>query len=241
MNEEIADVLAGRRRWCVVTGDCLDILPTLPDGCVDAVVTDIPYGEVNRDGGGLRVLDKGAADATTFDHSWATRESARISTGSVYIWCGTEQVSDIRRTMVGLDMTTRLCVWEKSNPSPMNGEHFWLSSVEACVFGRHSRSHFGRFCESPVWRGPSCRESPHPTPKPFWLMRISVEASVPDDGVVLDFCCGGGSTGVAAIKTGRRFIGIEIDPAYADIARRRIAEADTHLFNTSNEGSMNNA
>ena len=44
MNPDIAAVLAGERQWCVVTGDCRDILPTLPDKSVDAVVTDPPYG-----------------------------------------------------------------------------------------------------------------------------------------------------------------------------------------------------
>ena len=48
--------------------------------------------------------------------------------------------------------------------------------------------------------------------------------------LVLDPFCGSGTTGVACIKTGRRFIGIEIDPVYADIARRRIREAEPVLF-----------
>jgi site-specific DNA-methyltransferase (adenine-specific) len=50
VNPDIAAVLAGERQWCVVTGDCRDILPTLPDKSVDAVVTDPPYGHNNNDG-----------------------------------------------------------------------------------------------------------------------------------------------------------------------------------------------
>ena len=59
--------------------------------------------------------------------------------------------------------------------------------------------------------------------KPLALMRWLVRLATPDDGVVLDPFCGSGSTGCAAALEGRRFLGIELDPAYAEIARARIA------------------
>jgi site-specific DNA-methyltransferase (adenine-specific) len=54
-----------------------------------------------------------------------------------------------------------------------------------------------------------------------WLVRLAC----PPGGVVLDPFCGSGSTGVACVQTGRRFVGIELDPAYHEIARRRIKAA----------------
>ena len=208
----------------LLCGDCLKLLPLLPDGCVDAVVVDIPYGEVNRASGGLRVLDKGCADVETFPVGWAALQACRLG-ASCYVWCGTEQVSEIRATWVGDGITTRMCGWEKSNPSPMNGEHLWLSSFECCVFGRHSGAYFGRHCSSPIWRGPTQRNQIHPTQKPVWLMSELVEASTPVGGSVLDFCLGSGTTGVACVKLDRRFIGIEIHRPYFDIAVRRIEKA----------------
>jgi hypothetical protein len=65
----------------------------------------------------------------------------------------------------------------------------------------------------------------HPTVKPVALMRWLVRLVTPAGGLVLDPFCGSGTTGVACVLEGRNFLGIEREPAYADIARRRIAEA----------------
>jgi DNA modification methylase len=71
--------------------------------------------------------------------------------------------------------------------------------------------------------------------KPQRVMKwcLSVLA-IDENAIVLDPYAGSGSTGVACVQTGRRFIGIEIDEGYATIARRRIAEAANHLFAGSN-------
>lgn len=208
--------------------DCLRVLPELEAGSVDAVVTDIPYGEVNRDSGGLRNLDKGAADVVTFSLAEIIEESSRLA-NSVYVFCGTEQVSDLRAGFVESGMTTRLCIWDKTNASPMNGERLWLSSIECCIFARKPLSYFGEHCAPCVWRGPTEREPVHPTQKPEWLIRRLVRASVPEHGRCLDFCMGSGTTGVACVRTGRRFIGIEKEPRYFEIGVKRIqAELTRH-------------
>lgn len=126
--------------------DCMKILPTLGNKSVDLVVTDIPYGEVNRKHGSLRKLDKGKADIVTFDLGMFVNELARVTKGSIYIFCGTEQVSDIRKILIQNKMSTRLCIWEKTNPSPMNGDKIWLSGIECCVFGRFPNATFNEHC-----------------------------------------------------------------------------------------------
>jgi len=202
-------------------GDCRTILPTLPK--VDAVITDIPYGEVNRPSAGLRNLDKGAADVETCDLSEVLQvlELGR----SVYVWCGTEQVSELRAGLVAAGYSTRLGVWEKSNPSPMNGQYLWLSALECCVYGKLAGAHFAEFCKAPLWRGPTAEKEDHPTPKPVWLMERQILASVKANGTVLDAFMGSGTTGVACMNLGRSFIGIEREPKYFDIACRRIEDA----------------
>lgn len=210
------------RLYC---GDCLEVLPTLEAGSVDAVVTDPPYNEVNRKTGGLRSIDKGAADSAPIDIPALASQFSRISCGSAYVWCGIEQVSEWRSEFVNAHMTTRQCVWEKTNPSPMNAQRLWLSSIELCVFARKPGATFNRFYESPVWRGPSKREADHPTPKPTWLMTEQIDASTQFDGTVLDPFMGSGTTGVACVKTGRKFVGVELDRGYFDIAVKRIEKA----------------
>ena len=112
--------------------DCLEGMKQIHDCSVELVLTDIPYGVVNRDSNGLRNFDKAAADVETFNISELTRLLCAKSKGSVYMFCGTEQVSEIRKTMVEQGLSTRLVIWEKTNPSPMNGEYLWLSGVECC-------------------------------------------------------------------------------------------------------------
>jgi site-specific DNA-methyltransferase (adenine-specific) len=209
-------------RATLYLGDCRDILPILPK--VDAVVTDPPYGEVNRASSGLRNLDKGAADVADFNLQELAKTLAKLGR-SVYVWCGTEQVSEFRRALVEQGFSTRACVWEKTNPSPMNGEYLWLSSIELCVFGKDAGAPFLERCASPVWRVPVERDQVHPTQKPVTLMMRQIAASAPANGTVCDPFMGSGTTGVAAVQMGRDFIGIEREPNYFDIACKRIEDA----------------
>ena len=202
--------------------DCMKILPTLGNKSVDLVVTDIPYNEVNRKHGSLRKLDKGKADIITFDLDMFVSELARVTKGSIYIFCGTEQVSDIRKILVQNKMSTRLCIWEKTNPSPMNGDKIWLSGIECCVFGRFPNATFNEHCKNTVFRYPCGRNKLHPTQKPLELIEKLVLASSNEGDTVLDPCMGSGTTGVACKKNNRKFIGIEMDREFYNIASHRI-------------------
>ena len=84
------------KTW-LMHGDCLERMKEIPDGSVDMVLTDIPYGEVNRANSGLRNLDKGLADIVNFDLSKLCEDLHRVCSGSIYVFCGIEQVSEIRR------------------------------------------------------------------------------------------------------------------------------------------------
>lgn len=119
-------------------GDCLQVMQDLIDKGVqvDMVLTDIPYGEVNRSTNGLRNLNKQKADIVTFDIVDLINKLFEICRGSFYVFCGIGQVSEIRSMMSNKGLSTRLCIWEKTNPSPMNGQNIWLSGVECCVYGK---------------------------------------------------------------------------------------------------------
>ncbi len=85
-----------RMKIDLMQGDCLELMKTIPDKSVHLLLTDIPYGKVNRETSGLRNFNKGKADIVNFDLSDFLREVVRIVSGSVYIFCGTEQVSALR-------------------------------------------------------------------------------------------------------------------------------------------------
>lgn len=157
--------------------NCFNIFKKLKDKSVDLVVTDIPYGEVNRTSNDLRKLDKGAADVVTFDLDAFVTECVRVCKGSIYIFCGIGQVSTIRAKLVQLKLSTRLCIWEKTNPSPMNGDKLWLSGIECCVYGKFPKATFNQHCKNSVFRFPCGRNKIHPTQKPLPLISYLIESS----------------------------------------------------------------
>lgn len=193
---------------------------------VDVTVTDIPYGEVNRKSNGLRNLDKKDADIVTFDLEHFIKEVCRVTKGSIYIFCGTEQVSTIRKCLRDQGASTRLCIWEKTNPSPMNGKTIWLSGIECCVFGKFKGATFKEHCKNTVFRYPTVRSKIHPTQKPTALLKYLIETSSNEGDIIFDPCMGSGSTGIAALESNRNFIGVEINPDYYDKAIARFCEYD---------------
>jgi len=195
-------------------GDCLERMADIPDGSVDCVATDIPYNEVNRKSSGLRNLDKGAADDSEFDLDRFIAESTRVCSGSFYVFCGIKQISRITELFNDAKLTTRLGVWHKTNPSPMNGTRLWLSGVEACVFARKANASFNEHCQSAVWSCSSQRGKIHPTQKPIDLFKRLIEASSNPNDLILDPFGGSGTTAIAAERTGRRWICIEREPSY---------------------------
>lgn len=205
----------------------MEVMRGLSDKSIDLCVTDIPYGVVNRVSGGLRNLDKQNADTSTFQLRGFLSALDRLVSGSIYIFCSTEQVSEIRTELIGYGFTTRLIIWEKTNPSPMNGQYIWLSGVECCVYGKRPGAVFNGHCENTVLRYPCGRNKIHPTQKPLALIEKLITTSSNTGDVVIDPCMGSGTTGVACRNLGRDFIGIEIDKEYFTKAKDRIENSNT--------------
>ena len=206
-------------------GDCLDLMEMLPTASVDMILCDLPYGEVSQKSSGLRLLDRGTADRCDIDLTAMVMQFDRLCTGSIYAFCGTEQISDLVRSFRKIGLTTRVGAWEKTNPSPMNGSRLWVSGLEFCVFARKAGATFNEHCKKALWQAPSGRSKIHPTQKPVSLMERLILASSNPGQVVMDNTMGSGTTGVAALKANRRFIGIERDECYFAIAQNRIEEA----------------
>lgn len=213
----------------VINKDCMAFFPSMADKSIDMVLTDIPYGVVNRPSSGIRNFDKKSADVLSFDMEVMVKELCRITKGSIYIFCSTEQVSDLRRLMVDNKMTTRLLIWNKTNPSPVNGQYLWLSSVECCVFGRFPKAVFNEHCKGGVLSFPSGRSKVHPTEKPVKLFEYIVETSSNKDDIVFDPFAGSGTTGVACKKLGRSFILVEKDKAYIPIINDKLLQTQVKL------------
>ena len=209
----------------IINGDCLEIMKNFPDKSVDMVLTDIPYGVVNRDSNGLRNLDKGKADEFEMSMVELLDELYRVSSGQIIIFCGKEQFSDIYSFFANKKGTVRPIVWNKTNPSPMNGQHIYLSGVEFAVwFKPRGRKVFNAFCKNTVFNFPNGSKKYHPTGKNLDLFTELIKDNSNENELILDPFMGGGTTGVACINTNRRFIGIELDDEYFNKAKERIEE-----------------
>lgn len=210
----------------IIQGDGMQLLRDLPDGSVDLLLTDIPYDAVNRVGG-LRKYDKGNADILTFDLTDFLHEASRVTRGTLYVFCSTEQAGHIRNT---LDSDTgwvfvRHCTWHKTNPSPVGGQFFWLSGNEQCVAAKKPGAFFDgtkEKCSSNIWQSPCGSSKRHPTEKPLGLFeRLVLASSIPGD-LIVDPFCGSGTTGVAGIKHLRNVICAELDPDFVRVANQRL-------------------
>jgi len=193
------------RLYC---GDCLEVLPTLAAGSVDAVVTDPPYG--------VSVAD--------WDKSIPTpdilQECRRASCGCV-LWFGAAR-PDAQAAVLALKPRRTYIWWNTFTRTNSDGAFWqWQPFYVWGPFEGMGRdviqmaANFGSDSKKPL----------HKCQKPLPLMKELVGCACEEDNTVLDPFMGSGTTGVACVKTGRKFIGIELDRGYFDIAVNRIKAA----------------
>jgi site-specific DNA-methyltransferase (adenine-specific) len=228
-------------------GDCREILPTL--GKVDAVVTDPPF-EAEAHTLQRRALGRGQADGRRDIVSAAlpfgpiqtkTRELvsaaiASLADGWILVFCQAEAVGDWRSALeAGGAKYRRAMVWIKPDGMPQfSGDRPGMgyeSIVAAWAGGGASKWNGGgrhgvfTIPKHDAGNGHGGGANPHPTTKPIRLMSELVALFTEPAATILDPFMGSGTTGVACVQLGRKFIGIEIEPKYFDIACRRIEEA----------------
>lgn len=203
--------------------DCMIGLKEMVDSSVDTILTDIPYNVVNRESNGLRKLDKDKADVMTVNLDDLLGEMYRVSKGQIIIFCGKEQFSEIFEYFTGKKGTTRMLVWEKTNPSPMNGQHIYLSGVEVAVwFKPRGRKVFNPHCKNTVFKHSNGSRKIHPTQKNVKLFEELILDNTNEGETVLDPFMGSGTTAIACTNTNRNYIGFELDKEYYEKAIERI-------------------
>lgn len=203
----------------------------LPNNYVDFTLTDIPYDEVNRKSNGLRNLDKDKADILTFNLYDFLDGVYRVTKNSICIFCSREQFSVIYNFFAQKKGTVRPIVWEKSNPSPMNGQHIYLSGVEFAVWFKKSGANvFNAHCKNTVFKYPCGRSKLHPTEKNHDLLKELILDNSNEGDIIFDPCLGSGTTAICCVELNRHYIGFELDPQYYDIACKRIAIETSTLF-----------
>ena len=221
-------------------GDCLDILPTLEAGSVDAVVTDPPYGigyassRTTRMDGAPRVFDA-AFGRDEYDDRWLPLVFAVCADAApMYLFTRWDVCHQWKAAIekAGFKVTQRL-VWDKKHWK-MGDLRYYGSQLEDVLFCRKGtpEMQYPKRCGnllsfSASWLPEG--QYNHPTQKPEALMRRFIEDSTQPGDTILDPFMGSGTTGVACVQTGRSFIGIELDAGYFEIARQRIEAAQREV------------
>jgi DNA modification methylase len=204
----------------------MEHMKNMEDGCVHLTLTDVPYGEVNRDSNGLRVLDKEQADVMTFKMNEFLNEVYRVTNGTIIIFCGKEQLSEIHKFFSDMQKkgkgTVRQLIWEKSNPSPMNGQYIYLSGIENAVWFKKRGGSFNAHCKNTVFKYPCGRSKLHPTEKNHDLLRELILDNSRENDIVFDPCSGSGSHLLVAKQNNRRFVGCELNEQWCEVARERL-------------------
>lgn len=204
--------------------DCMELMGGVEKDFVDLTLTDIPYDMVNRDSNGLRMLDKGVADVLTFDLETFLDELYRITKGSIIIFCGVNQVSDIYKFFADKQKhnkgTVRQLVWKKTNPSPMNGQHIYLSGIENAIWFKKRGGVFNAHCKNTVFEYPCGRSKLHPTEKNHGLLKELILDNSNVGDIVFDPCAGSGAHLLCAKELGRNYIGCELNKEYFDVANK---------------------
>jgi DNA modification methylase len=237
----------------LLQGDCLDILPQLPDKCADAIITDLPYGttacswdvvipfapmweQVKR-------LCKGAFVTT------ASQPFTAILIGSnlkwfkyEWVWDKVSQSGHLNAKKMPLKKHENVVVFSQNRhtynpqmyPTPKGSRGRYkvksCATKEGSVYGKAlAMGHEGRALAYPksiiTISGHRQADKEHPTQKPVALYEYLIKTYTNPGDTVLDFCMGSGTTGVAAVKTGRNFIGIEKEAPYFQTSERRITDA----------------
>jgi site-specific DNA-methyltransferase (adenine-specific) len=215
-------------------GDCREILPTLT---ADAIITDPPYeADAHRKDRKITGKNRGTiATAFTFDAIDDIRVSVaadmvRASSGWVLTFCMAEGVAPWRDAFEAAGAKyKRAMIWIKPDAMPQfngQGPAAGFESITAVWCGKgYSRWNGGGRVGTFTHNKNTGGKHEHETQKPVPLMLELVELFSDRGQLVCDPFMGSGTTGVAAVKLGRKFIGIEIEPKYFDIACKRIADA----------------
>lgn len=237
----------------LMRGDCLELMKNIPDGSVDLVLTDPPYG----------ITACKWDSVIPFEPMWEQLNRIIKPNGAIVLF-GSEPFSSALRVS-NIKHFKYDWYWQKTTPTGfLNAKKQPLRNVETIsVFyskqptynpqktyghkrkislAKHKQNckkaeeynDYGLASYDSTERYPTQilqyktdrqKSALHPTQKPVALLEYLIRTYTSEGETVLDFTMGSGSTGVACVNTNRRFIGIELDPGYFDIATKRISEA----------------
>jgi site-specific DNA-methyltransferase (adenine-specific) len=208
-------------------GDCLDVLKQMPDKSVDCTFSDPPYSDKTHKG--ARTGKTGDDLLVTFDciseeyFLDLCKTLLRINKKWIVMTCDWRHAAYAEKMLP--DQFIRAGVWVKPSYAPQfTGDRPATGWEAIAILHDRGKKVWNGGGKCAVWNTPIVHGN-HPTEKPVELLKSFCSLFSNDGDLILDPFMGSGTTGVAAVELGRKFVGIEISPAYFEIAKRRISAA----------------
>lgn len=229
----------------IIVGDALEVLKTIPDESIELVVTSPPYNILNTTGGGFRstteagkwqnaaLIDGYSDHPDDLPHDEYVEGQRAVITelfriipdnGAIFYnhkWRVQDGLMQDRRDIIEGFPLRQIIIWQRAGGINFN-EGYFLPTYEVIymickpdfILAPKGNKH------GDVWKITQDTDNPHPAPFPIELPDRIIASTTAK--TVLDPYMGSGTTGVAAIRNGRNFVGIEISPEYASTAIQRI-------------------
>lgn len=208
-------------------GNCLEVMKTLPDNSVDAIVTDPPYG-MNYQSSRRTATKKFNKIINDKNIEWFYNfiiDSYRVlkNNSHIYIFCNEYNVSNFRdlQQKAGFN-NKRTLIWVKNNHTSGDLHGDYANKTEFINFAQKGRRLLNGKRDVNVLNFNRVSKLQHPTQKPLDLIEFLITKSTKDGETILDPFMGSGTTGVACKNLNRNFIGIELDSTYFEIAKSRM-------------------
>ena len=234
----------------LLLGDCLDLLPTIADGSIDFLLVDLPYGTTACKWDSIipldelwdqyeRVCKEDAAMVFTAAQPFTTVLAASNLRNLKYewIWEKPQGTNPMNAKVMPLKSHENILVfyrkkptynpqmWQSTPYSGFSSKTAKIGEVYGSAQSKHRDNPEGSRYPKTVLKFKQ-EKGLHPTQKPVGLMEYFIRTYTNPGDTVLDNTMGSGTTGVACVRTGRNFVGIESDEKYYSIAEKRIASAE---------------
>lgn len=229
--------------YTLILGDCLEKMKDIPDGSVDMVMCDLPYGTTACKWDSVipfeplwaayrRVCKKNAAIVLTASQPFTTALVSSNMSGFRYCWVWDKKIAGNPFLAKRQPMKRHedVCVFSEAPhayfPQMTTGKMRTKGGGHSKLFDVALTSSVNdQYYPTSIVEFSNAKRGVHPTQKPVALMEYLIRTYTNAGDTVLDNTMGSGTTGVACVNTGRNFIGIERDPTYFEIASKRISEA----------------
>ena len=216
----------------LLQGNCLEVMKYIPDKSIDLILTDPPYLMNYKTNRRKNKEHDFCNPIQNDDNEEVVKKSivemARLlkDTGALYVFCNANKIEIFKKIISELFIFKNILIWVKNNHTAGDLKGAYGKKTEFIIYATKGKHYLNGKRDTDVlfYNKVSGKRQIHRNEKPIDLLEFIISKSSNINDIVLDCFMGSGTTGVAAKNLNRRFIGIELEKKYFDIAEKRISE-----------------